>query len=167
MSNLWYFAVNFCNARQDENTLEDLTKMYSLNLEKEHLCLPCHCQVAQQVNRLNVTSSRVFSPTNHLDLDWMEGFVLCIQNEPPFELFNGSFGSGRKCWRKSVFNFRLQENILPGWRVWYHILLTLYSSHSLYKPRDYKFNCISLFNRLILLRIWSYKTEDDDIADYI
>ena len=42
--------------------------MYSLNLEKEHLCLPCHCQVAQQVNRLNVTSSRVFSPTNHLDL---------------------------------------------------------------------------------------------------
>ena len=96
-----------------------------------------------------------------------KGIVLCIQNEPPFELFNGSFGSGRKCWRKSVFNFRLQENVLPGWRVWYHILLTLYSSHSLYKPRDYKFNCISLFNRLILLRIWSYKTEDDDIADYI
>ena len=43
--------------------------MYSLNLEKEHLCLLCHCQVAQQLNRLNVTSSRVFSPTNHLDLD--------------------------------------------------------------------------------------------------
>ena len=78
--------------KTDQNTLDDLTEMYSTTpvSPRPLHCIVLHCQLPQ-LNRLDVTSSSVFSPTKHLDLEKLYYVFRLKQFAPPFVLFNASF----------------------------------------------------------------------------